>query len=186
MQADQLRRVSHLNGAEPSKPLKTRRLSVRRNNATDRSWRRERRVEPTSMMRRSGGHVRRDNQLIQKERAADAGPQPVHPRRPGGCAADPRARRHAGRAALHRQRPRAGRPHRLLLPACRPLRHARGAAPLDVARVVRQRRGGPRPAEGALRRHPRRRPFDGRHPRHSISRRIGPPACTACCSMRRR
>ena len=78
------------------------------------------------------------------------------------------------------------RPHRLLLPARRPLRHARGAAPLHLAAMVRQRRGGPRPAQGALRRHRRRWSVDGRHPGHCIWRRTGPRVCTACCSSRRR
>ena len=64
-------------------------------------------------------------------------------------------------------RPGPRRPHRLLLPARRPLRHARGASPLDLAAMVRQRRGGPRPAQGALRHHRCRRSVDGRHPGHA-------------------
>ena len=40
--------------------------------------------------------------------------------------------------------------------------------------------------QGALRRHRRRRPVDGRHPGAASRRNAGPTACTACCFTRRR
>ena len=49
-------------------------------------------------------------------------------------------------------------------------------------RMVRERRGGARPAQGALRHHRCRRPVDGRHPGHCTSPKTGPTTCTASCS----
>src|SRR5262249_23770075 len=64
------------------------------------------------------------------------------------------------------------RKHGLLLPARGPLRHTGRIAPFDLARVVRERRGGARPAARALRHHRRGRALDGRHSRAAL----GPPA----------
>ena len=81
---------------------------------------------PTAAWTKNNNKRRSKTRHEQHDR--DRGPEHVLPRGQNRLPADPWPRRHAGRDALRRQRSRQGRLHRLLLPARRPLRHARAVA----------------------------------------------------------